>query len=177
MKIKNLILSLVLLVGLASFAQNKDDMKIIKAAEEAKAEMLKSNPEIQSYFDSAKVYAIFPNVGKGAMIIGAASGNGVVYERGVLVGMADLKQLDIGAQIGGEGYSEIIFMNTDVSVQNFMDNDLELTSQVSAIALQKDATINGAYDDGVAVFTLTKGGLMAEVSVGGQKFRYSPINQ
>ena len=30
------------------------------------------------------------------------------------------------------------------------------------------------FEDGVAVFTLTKGGLMYEAAVGGQKFSYKP---
>jgi hypothetical protein len=31
------------------------------------------------------------------------------------------------------------------------------------------------YKNGVAVFTKMKGGLMAEVSVGGQQFKYKPF--
>lgn len=175
MKTKNLILTVLLFVGITAFAQNKDDMKIIKDAKEMKVKMLASNPGLQTYFDEAKMYAIFPNVGKGALIVGAASGNGVVYKNGKHVGMADLKQLDIGAQIGGEEYSEVVFLNSDNAMSDFMENDLELTSQISAIAVNKEVTKNGVYDDGVAVYTMNKGGLMAEVSVGGQKFKYVPL--
>jgi len=42
--------------------------------------------------------------------------------------------------------------------------------------LKSGASADAAYKDGVAVFTLSKGGAMAEASVGGQKFSYKPLN-
>lgn len=176
MKTKKLFTILLLLIGVSVFAQSSDDKKVIKDAQSAKKAILAANPKLQSYFDDAKVYVIFPNVGKGALIVGAASGNGAVYERGVLVGMSNLKQLDIGAQIGGKAFSEVIFLKTNKAVQDFMDGDFKFSGNVSAIAADKSApSLNLKYEDGVAVFTLDKEGLMAEVSVGGQKFDYKPL--
>jgi hypothetical protein len=43
------------------------------------------------------------------------------------------------------------------------------------VAISAGAAANAAYQDGVAVFTATKGGLMYEASVGGQKFGYKPF--
>lgn len=167
----------MLFFSISLFAQNTDDKKVIKDAEQAKAAFIDANPKIQAYFDDAKAYVIFPNVGKGALIVGAASGNGAVYERGVLVGMANLKQVDIGAQIGGKSYSEIVFLKTDTAVQQFMDDDFSFGSNVSAIAVnQAPPSLNLTYTDGVAVFTLPKEGLMAEVSVGGQKFEFEDFD-
>ncbi len=126
----------------------------------------------------AKAYVIFPNVGKGALIVGAASGHGAVYQNGTLIGTASMKQLDIGAQIGGEAYSELILFNSEASFERFKNDELEFTAQVSAVAVTTDATLNVPYsDDGIAIFTLPKGGLMAEVSVGGQKFEYDGLEQ
>ncbi len=168
---------MMLFFSISLFAQNADDKKVIADAEKAKAAFLDANPKLQGYFDDAKAYAIFPNVGKGAIIIGAASGNGAVYERGVLVGMANMKQLDVGAQIGGKAYSEVIFFKTDKSVQEFMDDDFSFGSNLSAIAAdQSPPSFDITYTDGVAVFTLPKEGLMAEVSVGGQKFDFEDFD-
>ncbi len=173
MKTKNLFTILFLFIGVTLFAQNSDDKKVIQDAQNAKKAFIEANPSLQSYFDDAKAYVIFPNVGKGAIIVGAASGNGAVYERGVLVGMANLKQMDIGAQIGGKAFSEVIFFRTDKAVQDFMSGDYKLAGNISAIAADKSSpTINLKYDNGIAVFTLPKEGLMAEVSVGGQKLEY-----
>lgn len=176
MKTKNILPLLMLFFSISIFAQNADDKKIIKDAQKAKTEFIQANPRLQAYFDDAKAYVIFPNVGKGAIIIGAASGNGAVYERGVLVGMSNLKQLDIGAQIGGKAFSEVIFFRTDKAIQDFMQGDFKFGGNISAIAADKRApSLNLEYEDGVAVFTMDKEGLMAEVSVGGQKFEYKPI--
>lgn len=164
---------MMLFFSISIFAQSADDKKVIKDAEKAKAAFIDANPKLQGYFDDAKAYVIFPNVGKGAIIVGAASGHGAVYERGVLVGMASMKQLDIGAQIGGKAYGEVVFFKTDKAVQDFMSNDFRFGSNVSAIAAnQSPPSLNVTYTDGVAVFTLPKEGLMAEASVGGQKFEY-----
>jgi len=177
MKTKNLLMVMMLFLTITLFAQNAEDKKVINDAQKAKAAFIEANPKMQGYFDDAKAYAVFPNVGKGAIIIGAASGNGAVYERGVLVGMANLKQVDVGAQIGGKAYSEVIFFKTDKAVQEFMDDDFSFGSNVSAIAVdQAPPTLDVTYTDGVAVFTLPKEGLMAEVSVGGQRFDFEDFD-
>lgn len=174
MKTNKLLTMLMLFFSITLFAQSADDKEVIKDAERAKAAFLEANPKLQGYFDDAKAYVIFPNVGKGAIIIGAASGNGAVYERGVLVGMANMKQLDIGAQIGGKAYSEIIFLRTDRAVQDFMNDDFQFEGNISAIAVnQAPPSFDVTYNEGFAVFSLPKEGLMAEVSVGGQKFEYT----
>lgn len=177
MKTKNFLMMMMLFFSISLFAQNADDKNVINDAEKAKAAFLKANPKLQDYFNDAKAYAIFPNIGKGALIIGAASGNGAVYERGVLVGMANMKQMDIGAQIGGKAYSEIVFLKTDKAVQDFMNDDLKFGSNLSAIAInQAPPSFDVTYTDGIAVFTLPKEGLMAEVSIGGQHFDFEDFD-
>lgn len=177
MKTKRLLVVPFLFFSFIIFAQTAEEQQVIDDAQKAKKEFLANAADIQAYFDDAKAYVIFPNVGKGALIVGAASGNGAVYERGVLVGMADLKQLDIGAQIGGKVYSEVVFFKTDKALQDFMNDDFQFAGNVAAIAINKSApSINLKYDNGVAVFTLPKEGLMAEVSVGGQRFEYEAFD-
>lgn len=176
MKTKKLFTILLLFVGVSIFAQSSDDKKVIKDAQTAKNAFIAANPGIQSFFDDAKAFVIFPNIGKGALVVGAASGNGAVYERGVLVGMANLKQLDIGAQIGGKAFSEVIFFKTDEAVQDFMDGEYKLSGNISAIAADKSPpSLDLKYKEGIAVFTLPKEGLMAEVSVGGQRLEYKAL--
>ena len=176
MKRRNLFTILLLFIGAMVFAQNADDKKIIQDAEKAKSAFIEANPSLQSYFDDGKAYVIFPNVGKGAFIVGAASGNGAVYEDGNLIGMANLKQVDIGAQLGGKAFSEIIFFQTEEAVRNFKGDEFKLSGNISAIAAdQSSPTLNLKYSDGIAVFTLPKEGLMAEVSVGGQRLAFTPF--
>jgi len=58
--------------------------------------------------------------------------------------------------------------------ESFKKSDFEFAAQASAVALKAGASADAAYEKGVAVYTMTKGGLMYEASIGGQKFKYFP---
>ena len=146
--------------------------KIRKDAKEAKAEFLEFDWRMEKHFKNAYGYVIFPNVGKGAMGIGGAAGNGVAYEGAAEIGMAKLTQVSIGFQMGGQAYREVIFFENKAAMDRFKENKLEFSAQASAIAVTAGASADANYVDGVMVFTMQKGGLMYEASVGGQKFRF-----
>jgi lipid-binding SYLF domain-containing protein len=160
-----------------TFAQNKTkDEKIIKDAEEARETFLAKDGLMSSLFESAYGYAIFPNVGKGGIGIGGATGNGAVYQKNNLVGMAKMTQVTVGLQMGGQAYREVIFFETEEDLNRFKNN-IELSAQVSAVAVTEGASANAKYKDGVLIFTQTKGGLMYEASIGGQKFKFREIEE
>lgn len=149
----------------------------VKEAKHAVTSLRKADPGLQKFFDKAIGYAVFPDVGKGGLVVGAAAGTGIVFEKGKPVGKATLSQVSVGAQAGGQAYTEIIFFETEEVLAEFKKGEWTLAAQVGAVALKKGASANAPYRDGVAVFTLTKGGAMAEASVGGQKFGYEPIGK
>ena len=134
------------------------------------------DPTMSEFFDSAYGYAVFPTVSKGGAIVGGAHGNGVLYEQGVIVGYCELSQASIGAQLGGQKYSEIIFFETSGPLEELKAGDLEFSAQASAVAAEHGASANADYDHGVAVFTMGQGGLMLEASIGGQQFKYTPMS-
>ncbi|NNE36073.1 MAG: hypothetical protein HKN13_12600 [Rhodothermales bacterium] len=127
-----------------------------------------------SFFKSAKGWAVFPDVGKGGIGVGGAYGKGVLFEDGSVVGYCDLAQGTIGFQLGGQVYSEIVFFEHKHALDEFKSGTFEFAAQASAVAAAADASINADYEHGVAVFTLSGKGLMYEASIGGQKFDYSP---
>lgn len=163
----------ILLLGTNAVAQNSKDRKIMADAEKAKTTLLETSPDLEGFFEESAGYVIFPNVGKGGFIIGGASGNGVVYENGDAVGMANLKKLNIGLQAGGQAIIEVIFFETDVDLQRFKTEKFQFAAETSAVALKSGIAFEAKYKDGVAVFALPKAGLMADASVGGQKFKYT----
>jgi len=126
-------------------------------------------------FKHSAGYVIFPNVGKGAAGVGAAAGNGAVYDKGVLVGTAHMTQVTVGAQAGGQAYREIIFFENQDALDRFMHDKVEFSGQASAIAVKSGASANANYRNGVVVFSQEKGGLMLEASIGGQKFAYKTL--
>ena len=153
-------------------AQDKD---IMEDSKEAKTSMLKADPDMHQLFSSAHAYAIFPNIGKGAVIVGGAGGNGIVYEKGKAIGSANMVQATVGAQVGGQAYREVIFFENQEALDRFKNNKVEFSGQVSAVVIKSGASANAKYRDGVSVFTQEKGGLMVEASLGGQKFTYKAL--
>jgi lipid-binding SYLF domain-containing protein len=143
-------------------------------AKESKAAFIKTDPGLSNHFKDAYGYVIFPNIGKGALGVGAAGGQGVVYEKQIPVGKAKMTQVTVGAQAGGQAYREVIFFENKEALDRFKDNKLEFSGQMSAVAAKAGASANAKYTDGVLIFTEERAGLMLEASIGGQKFTYEP---
>ena len=144
------------------------------AVEETIAKFKEADSGMEVYFAKAYGYVVFPGIGKGGFIIAGGQGTGWVYQQGNHIGRATLTQLTVGAQIGGQSYSEIIFFKDKETLDNFKKGKLELSAQASAILVKEGASKNSSYDHGVAVFTMPIKGAMVEASVGGQKFKYTP---
>jgi lipid-binding SYLF domain-containing protein len=175
MKLNIFLLSASLLIASAGFSQSSKDSKIITDSKNAKQEFINADGLIKNLFNSAAGYVIFPNVGKGGLGVGAASGNGAVYSHGQLIGMAKLSQLTVGFQAGGQAYREVIFFENEAALNKFKENNIQLSAQASAVAVTAGASANAKYKDGVMIFTKAKGGLMYEASVGGQKFKFRAL--
>ena len=155
-----------------SWAWDPDDAEEYHTkAQEAIAAFKADDPSVQRFFDEAVGYVVIPTVGKGGFGIGGARGKGVLYEDGAVTANVTLTQLSFGFQAGGQAYSEFIFFEDDVAVEDFKRGNYELGAQVSAVAVTAGASADANYSSGVAIFTQAKGGLMYEASVGGQKFK------
>jgi len=111
-------------------------------------------------------------VGKGAIGIGGARGTGELLVGGKAIGKVTLTQVTVGFQLGGQSYSEVIFFEKQSPLHGFKNGGFAFAAEASAVALTSGASANAAYRNGVAVFTMAKGGLMYEASIGGQKFDF-----
>ena len=147
-----------------------------------------------SYFPKSYGYAVFPTIGSGALAVGGAFGKGRVYIHGSYVGDTKMAQLSVGFQAGGKAYSEIIFFEDKRALDDFESGSFAFGADASVVAItaganadaatngasagvsggQRDATTRGIYHNGMAVFTVAKGGLMYAAAVAGQKFTYEP---
>lgn len=151
-------------------ASKKDE--IVKDAQTAKTAFIESSDNLDELFQRAEGYAIFPNVGKGAMIAGGASGNGAVYQGGNLIGYAKLKQVDIGLQLGGQAFRQVILFQTNKELERFKNGNFALSGNASAVAMSEGKSKSLEFRNGLAIATMPKAGAMIEVSVGGQKFEF-----
>lgn len=157
-------------------AQDEDKIdKLTEDSREARSQFVSTDNLMQSLFENSAGYVIFPNVGKGAIGVGGAAGNGILFEKGNAVGSAKMKQVSVGFQFGGQAYREVIFFQDQAALSRFKQNKFEFSAQASAVAVTKGAATNVKYRNGVLVFTQEKGGLMYEASIGGQKFSYKPL--
>jgi len=144
----------------------------------------------KKFFDGAYAYAVFPKIGKGGLGVGVAYGKGKAYRNNTFTGFSEMSQGSIGFQAGGQVYSEIIFFQDKRAYEHFTSGNFEFGAEASAVAItagaQAKAGSTGAsasanknqadidYRNGIAVFTLTRGGLMYEAAVKGQKFSFTP---
>ena len=173
------------LAGVVAWADDaKDDADTVQ--------LFKNAGESGGFFAKAYGYAVFPTIGKAGLGIGGAHGDGRVYANGKRIGETSMTQVSVGLQAGGQGYSEIIFFQDKRALSEFTSGNFEFGAGVEAVAItaaasaetgttgseaaasggKKDAKTKGAYHKGMAVFTITKGGLIAGASVSGQKFKY-----
>jgi lipid-binding SYLF domain-containing protein len=130
-------------------------------------------PSLDRFFEKAYGYVVFPDVFKGGfMMLGGGHGNGFVYELNSLVGHSTITQINVGPQLGGQSFSEIIFFKDKRELDNFKKGNYELNAQVEGVIATTGAATTIDFSHGVAVFVLPKAGVMAEATVGGQKFSY-----
>ena len=156
-------------------------------------DLFKHAGESAVFFKQSYAYAVFPTIGEGGLVVGGARGKGHVYVHDKLVGDTTMTQLSVGFQAGGQAYSQIIFFQDQHALDEFESGKFEFSAGASAIAItasasasvgtdrassqasgsSTDATTNGDYQTGMAVFTIAKGGLMYAAAIAGQKFTYS----
>lgn len=169
------VLALAFLVFASCGTSKTTSADLVADSQEARTTITQRYPDMADLFTGSHGYAIFPNAGKGAYIIGGASGNGAVYENGQLIGYSDLKQVDIGLQAGGKAFVEVLFFQTQAEMDKFKEGTFELSGNVSAVILEEGASRDVEFNDGIAVITMPKAGAMAGISVGGQRFTFQPL--
>jgi len=177
--------SLLLGMRAAHAGEYEDTIKLFKQAGESAV-----------FFDNCYAYAVFPTVGSGGLVIGGARGKGHVYVHDRVVGDTTMTQLSIGFQAGGKAYSQIIFFQDKRALDEFESGKFEFNAGASAIAITAsasasvgtdrasseasraatDATTNGDYQTGMAVFTIAKGGFMFAANLAGEKFSYQALS-
>jgi lipid-binding SYLF domain-containing protein len=165
----------VVLVLLAGCATTPSNDSLIRESRATLDRFVDNDPGLRSWVDHAWGYAVFPEIAKGGLGVGGGFGHGIVFEQGRPIGRATTSQATIGAQIGAQSYSQVIFFQDDAALRTFQRENLEFSAQATAVAATAGKAATTSYERGVAVFILIRGGLMAEVSVGGQKFRYSRL--
>jgi lipid-binding SYLF domain-containing protein len=163
------------LVGCSTAPQTHSDRLDLKSeADRVIADAQRTDPTLRDFMLKSAGYAVFPATGEAGLLLGGGYGKGVLYERGAMTGYCDMTQATVGAQIGGKKLTEIICFETIHRVNEFKGGKYTLSAEATAVALKSGAAVNARYQNNVAVFITSQEGLMAEATVGGQKFRFTP---
>jgi lipid-binding SYLF domain-containing protein len=153
-------------------ASREDKAAIVAEATSRLQQMQTEDPALGALIKKGHGYSLFPNVGKGGLVVGGAYGRGVVYERGQHIGYSDLTQGSVGLQAGGQSFSELLVFENKAALDRFKAGQFGFAADASAVVLKSGAATNANFVDGVAVVVQPIGGVMLEAAIGGQQFTY-----
>lgn len=170
-----LILVPLVVLGCAGTQTRGQELRLEDQVSATLGAMTARDPGLDSLLHQTYAYAVFPDVGKaGVFYVGGAYGNGILYENGTPSGLVQLKQGSVGLELGGETFSELILLHDPDDVARLKTGNFDLGADASAVALTAGAATAGAFRNGMAVFVMPRGGLMAGITVTGQSIDYHP---
>jgi lipid-binding SYLF domain-containing protein len=131
-----------------------------------------SHADLKPLFEKSYGYVVFPSLGRASVVLGVTFGRGVVFEQGVPIGIASISELTVGVQVGGQTFSELLFFPTRESLDKLKRGQTTFTANASAVIVK--AAASGTSDfSGVIAKAYSHGGMLLELSLGGQNLTFS----
>lgn len=177
------ILMLLLMVGVASFADEKKDTekkrkkqaKVLEMKDKALADLARSKPETAAEIKNAPGYAVFDNAGIHLLLLATSRGNGVVISNnGGPPFFMKMKTIGAGPGLGVKDYRVIFVFKSAAALQKFKDGGWDSTAEADAAAKTKSsggaASATGSSVGDTRIYTITKKGIALQATLGGTKF-------
>jgi lipid-binding SYLF domain-containing protein len=130
------------------------------------------NPQLATMFDDAYACAVFPSVGQGGFIISSGWGHGAVYQGGIRIGYALIAQHSIGALIGGDKWSLVVFFNSEAALDQFKEGKLAGNATANYAFGKAGDNTGTNYAQDVVVKRVDPTGAMLNASIGFSNFKY-----
>lgn len=130
------------------------------------------HPELKRTLQKAYGFAVFPSVGRASLVMGGARGYGEVFEQGEIIGTTRVTQVTVGVQVGGQTFSELLIFERKPSLKAFKASPMAFNANASALFIAGGSGTTDFKD--VTAHAYTRGGMLLEASLGGQKFRFFP---
>lgn len=167
---------LLLAAGCATTPKTPEKRQQLQNEAQNTLNVMKSrDARITPLLNSSYAYVIFPKIGKGGVLVGGAYGRGVVYQNGQLIGYAELNQASIGAQLGGQTFSQLILFRDQPALETFKRGGFSSSAAASVVALTTGLASKVDFGrQGTAIIVMPRGGLMGELSLAGQTINYQP---
>jgi lipid-binding SYLF domain-containing protein len=148
----------------------RDDL--VRRAAAALKDLDREIPGVALHAQRSYAYAIFPEVAKAGIGLGAAYGRGVVYEQGEHIGYADVTHGSVGLQLGGQAYQELVVFENRAALDRFKGSQLDFSADASGVAVTTGYAADVRFVEGTTVFMRPMGGAMAEASMGIRRFTF-----
>ena len=181
MKIASLVLAIMIGIPVTTSAQSDEADRIKEAAVilgEIMAAPDKAIPA--SVLEKAEAIAIFPSTIKGAFIVGAQRGKGIISVRDRTKGtwstpaFMTLTGGSVGFQIGGQAVDIILVVQNRRGLENLLQNQFEIGGEASATAgpVGRDAAASTDIHLRAEILSYSRSrGLFAGVSLKGAALR------
>jgi lipid-binding SYLF domain-containing protein len=168
-----LILAAALVGGCATAPKTHDERsQLEQEARDALQAMQAKDRSLGPLLDQAAGYIVFPEVKAGGFVVGGAGGRGVIFERGRIVGFAQMSQAAVGALIGGQKYAELIVVRDRFTLDKIKAGNFDFGAQASAVIVKAGAATATRFgENGVAVVVDPRGGAMVNLSLTGQRIK------
>jgi lipid-binding SYLF domain-containing protein len=170
------IFALTLLSGpvAAEWQPDPDDGQHAEAQAALAAVREAGGEDFEELFDAAYAIAVFPRVVRNGLLLGWASGKGVLVENGSFTGYVRQRRFSLGFQFGRQSQGQVLLFRDRETVEVFKAGGLEFTPQASAHRKQPRSAADASFRPEVAVFSLSRDGLMVEAAVGVTGFKFIP---
>ncbi|TVM36540.1 YSC84-related protein [Oceanidesulfovibrio marinus] len=167
------VLSLCTFLSMYGIAAAKTAAEIDRETQRALNILFAQSPAAKAMKDKAKGILVFPEVVKGAFIVGGQGGEGELLANGKVQGYYNTIQLSVGLQAGAQKYGYALFFMTDEALQWLYDTDgWEVGSGPNVVVIDQgaaaSATTTSLHSDIYAFFFDMKG-LMAGIDLQGTK--------
>lgn len=169
--IGTVVLSLTAPAALADWEPEPSDEKQVKAGE-ILARMREKMPQLDPYFEQAYGYAIIPGITRIGIGFGGAYGRGVVIEQDEAIGRTSFAQFTSGIQLGAKYFSMIIFFKDMEALEAYKLSKVQFLGQIGIDLATVGVSGTPSYNEGVALFAMTRLGLMGEFTISGARFKY-----
>ena len=143
-------------------------------AEQAIELIRQKNSASAPFLDDAYAFAIFPRVARIGFGFGGAYGRGIVVEGDSMIGTTSFWQFTSGIQAGVRSFSMILLFKDQQALDYYKSGELQFLGQAGLAFATYGVAGTPAYNDGVAIFTVTRVGLMGEFTVSGARFTFRP---
>lgn len=176
MRIFTMILALLALSMTFTVADDKSDklekrkQRVDDASVEAVDRLLAEQPGAESLFGRSFGYAVFSNL-KIAVGVSGGGGSGVAIDRasGERTYMR-MGSAGVGLGLGGQRYHVVFLFENQKAFDRFVEKGWQADATAQAAAGSDGVNVGSSFVDGIAIFQMTKKGLLASADVTGTKY-------